>query len=466
MRFIYADSLDYIDPLYDFEADRSPSGRRPYWDDQYPHEFLDQPPYHGVLVSRAIVGDGPVGGGKYTAAQAQRFRREGARAFLRLNAPQFARMPVFGDCGAFAYHKAEVPPYTPEDMLAFYDDAGFTHGCSVDHIIFEFDGSYLAGLEGGNGEARRRFDITQANAEAFLSAARSFSNHFTPLGVIQGWSPGSMAEAARRLRAMGYHYLAVGGTVPLKTPQIKACLRAIRDAVPTDVRLHVLGFAKADDIADFRPFGITSFDTTSPLLRAFKDAKSNYYLRDTSGRIEYYTAIRVPQAIENPKLQRLAKQGARRQEDLIGLERRALVALRAYDREEVGLEDALDAVMDYDTPALLEDSGGISSAGKIAGLRARYARTLRDRPWKRCGCAVCRQASIEVVIFRASNRNKRRGMHNLAVFKTLVDDLQDTETAPNDDQADLFGRQGAAEPKQHCPVVCGERSRRAEVRCD
>ena len=455
MRFIYADSLDYIDPLYDFEADRSPAARRPYWDDLYPHEFLDPVPYHGVLVSRAIVGDGPVGGGKYTAAQAQRFRREGARAFLRLDAPRFAAMPVFGDCGAFAYHRAEVPPYTPEDMLAFYDDAGFTHGCSVDHIIFEFEEAHRTGLGGGNGEARRRFDITQANAEVFLRASRPLANRFTPLGVIQGWSPGSMAEAARRLCAMGYRYLALGGTVPLKTPQIKACLRAIRDAIPPDVCLHVLGFAKADDIADFRPFGITSFDTTSPLLRAFKDAKSNYYLRRPDGRMNYYTAIRIPQAIENPKLQRLAKRGDRRQEDLLRLERRALTALRAYDRGEASLDEALDAVIDYDVPALLEEPGGVVSPKKVADLRMRYARTLSDRPWKTCGCAVCQQASIEVVIFRASNRNKRRGMHNLGVFKTLVDDLEKMETAPTDDQANFFGRQGAPEPAERRAVLCG-----------
>lgn len=455
MRFIYADSLDYIDPVYDFVADRSPSGRRPYWDDQYSHEFLDPPPYHGVLVSRAIVGDGAVGGGKYTAAQAQRFRREGARAFLRLDAPRFAGMPIFGDCGAFAYRKAEMPPYTPDDMLAFYDDAGFTHGCSVDHIIFEFEEAHRVGLGGGNDEARRRFEITLENAETFLKAARPLANRFTPLGVIQGWSPGSMAEAARRLAAMGYCYLAVGGTVPLKTPQIKACLRAIRDAIPAEVALHVLGFAKADDIAGFRPFGITSFDTTSPLLRAFKDAKSNYYVRRPDGRIDYYTAIRVPQAIENAKLQRLAKRGERRQEDLLRLERRALDALRAYDREEVGMEDALAAVMDYDTPALLEESGGTVSPKKVAELRSRYARTLRDRPWKGCSCAVCQQASIEVVIFRASNRNKRRGMHNLAVFKTLVDDLETTETAVTDDQADFFGHSGAPEPAEHRAVLCG-----------
>jgi hypothetical protein len=455
MRFIYADSLDYIDPLYDFAADRSGPSRRPYWDDEYPHEFLDPAPYHGVLVSRAIVGDGPVGGGKYTAAQAQRFRREGARAFLRLDTPRFAGMSLFGDCGAFAYHKADIPPYTPEDMLAFYDDAGFTHGCSVDHIIFEFDESHLVGLGGGNDEARRRFEITLENAEKFLREARPLANRFTPLGVIQGWSPGSMAEAARRLCAMGYRYLALGGTVPLKTPQIKACLRAIRDAIPPDVCLHVLGFAKADDIADFRPFGITSFDTTSPLLRAFKDAKSNYYVRRPDGRMDYYTAIRIPQAIENPKLQRLAKRGERRQEDLLRLESRALGALRAYDKDELGLQDTLNAVMDYDTPALLEDPGGTISPKKVAELRLRYARTLRDRPWKDCTCAVCSQASIEVVIFRASNRNKRRGMHNLAVFKTLVDDLDKMETAPTDDQANLFGRQGTTESAERGAILCG-----------
>lgn len=455
MKFLYADSLDYIDPAYDFIADRSPVGRRPYWDDRYPHEFMDEAPYHGVLVSRAIVGDGAVGGGKYTSPQAQRFRREGARAFLRLDAPRFSEMPIFGDCGAFAYHRSQMPPYTPEDMLAFYDDAGFTHGCSVDHIIFEFDEAQETGLGGGNPEAQRRFDITQTNAEIFLKEARQFANSFVPLGVIQGWSPGSMAEAARRLCAMGYSYLAVGGTVPLRSPQIKACLRAIRDVIPLETRLHVLGFAKANDILEFRSFGITTFDTTSPLLRAFKDARSNYYMRRSDGRLDYYTAIRVPQAIENPKLQRLAKRGVRRQEDLLALEARSLAALRAYDRGAADLEETLDAVLDYGTPAMLDDDESAASPKKVAELRSRYGRTLRDRPWKACACAVCRQASIEVVIFRASNRNKRRGIHNLGVFKTLVDDLQDMEPTQYYEQVEFFCRSGTPESTEHRPLLCG-----------
>src|SRR3546814_17974316 len=122
-------------------------------------------------------------------------------------------------------------------------------------------------MEGWTTEAHRRFDITLENANAFWRATRDMSNQFTPLGVIQGWSPGSMAEAARRLVAMGYNYLAVGGTVPLTSPQIKACLRAIRDVVPANTRLHTLGFATADEIQTFSPFAITSLDPKSVVSR-------------------------------------------------------------------------------------------------------------------------------------------------------------------------------------------------------
>jgi len=127
VKFIFADSLDFVDPGYDFLRDRNAPGRKPYWDDAYPHEILGYAPYHGMLVSRGIVGDGPVKG-KYTEAQAMRFRRVGAREFLRLNTPEFANLALFGDCGAFTYVKEDKPPYTPADTLEFYDECGFTHG--------------------------------------------------------------------------------------------------------------------------------------------------------------------------------------------------------------------------------------------------------------------------------------------------------------------------------------------------
>jgi hypothetical protein len=452
MRFIYADSLDVVDPGYDFLADRNAPGRSPYWNDVYAHELLGYAPYHGILVSRGIVGGDKVAG-KYSEAQAMRFRRVGARSFLRLDGPDFEKLPIFGDCGAFTYHKDEVPPYTPEDMAEFYADGGFSHGCSVDHIIFDFDEA-LTGMAGGTSEARRRWGITIENAHAFLPAAREISNGFTPIGVIQGWSPGSMAEAARQLVAMGYDYLALGGTVPLKAPQIKACLRAIRDAVPANTRLHILGFAKANEIATFAPFSITSFDTTSPLIRAFKDAKANYYLPSAGGGLTYYTAIRVPQALENTKLLRLVKRGVLSQEKLVDLERGALGALRAYDRGACSLEETLDAVLAYAAPAALgatlDELPGSSSA---EALRQHYHRTLSDRPWLQCSCAICEALRIEVVIFRASNRNKRRGMHNLAVYEALVRNLSRREV--NEGYFNLHGHPGTAEPVAHGPVLCG-----------
>jgi len=451
MKFIFADSLDHVDPCYDFLRDRYAEGRVPYWNDAYPHEIMGYAPYDGMLVSRGIVGGAAVGG-KYTEAQAMRFRRVGAREFLRLDKPPFDRLPIFGDCGAFTYHKDERPPYTPEDTAEFYDDGRFTHGCSVDHIIFDFDESHV-GFEGGTADARRRFDITLENAAEFLTATSHMSNRFVPLGVIQGWSPGSMAEAARRLVAMGYTYLALGGTVPLKAPQIKACLRAIRDVIPQNVRLHILGFAKADEIETFQSFNITSFDTTSPLIRAFKDAKANYYLPTPSGALAYYTAIRVPQALENPKLQRLAKQGALNQEQLVRMETAALNALRSYDRGDFGLEETLEAVITYAAPALMgAPIGDLPGVKAIEELRNRYRRTLTDRPWTICGCPICKSLSIEVVIFRASNRNKRRGIHNLGVYEALVRNLP-CRSEVNDD-IQIPGDQSAAERSAHSRLVC------------
>lgn len=442
MKFIFADSLDYVDPAFDFLADRSAPGRKPYWDDAFPHEILGYAPYDGVLISRGIVGDHRVSG-KYTQAQAMRFRRVGARTFLRLDDPKFAHLDLFGDCGAFTYVKQDEPPYTPADTAQFYDECGFTHGCSVDHIIFDFQEG-LPGLSGGSEDARRRFDITLENAAAFREEARQ-SGRFTPLGVVQGWSPASMADAARQLVGMGYDYLALGGMVPLKSDQIKACLQAIRDVVPSSTRVHILGFAKANEIGSFGRYEVTSFDTTSPLIRAFKDAKQNYFVRGVGQKLRYYTAIRVPQALENPRLARLVKEGAFRSEDLSGLETASLRALRAFHARECTVDDVLEPVLQYNAIVATDRTyDEVRDTPTMARLANAYRETLTDRPWNHCGCKICREAGIEVMLFRASNRNKRRGIHNLAIYKTLIDDLSVLTEADHDD-LELPGRARAAE---------------------
>jgi hypothetical protein len=442
VKFIFADSLDMVDPAYDFIQDRNGKKREGYWDDLYPHEILGYAPYDGMLVSRGIVGDHRISG-KYTEAQAQRFRRVGARAFLRLDQPEFQKLALFGDCGAFTYVNEDKPPYTPENMIEFYEDGGFSHGCSVDHIIFDFDRE-LTGMAGGSADAKYRFDITLENAATFIRESQHLSKRFTPLGVVQGWSPDSMAEAAIRLVRMGYRYLALGGMVPLKSEDIRRCLAAVRGRVSSDIKLHILGFAKADEIESFQAFQITSFDTTSPLIRAFKDKRNNYYLPAADGKLKYFSAIRVPQALDNFRLRRLVQKGQFHAEDLIDLESKSLQYLRAFDNGEADLEPTLEAVLAYNsliaTERPFED---VCSSPKMTTLASLYRRTLSEKPWKSCSCAICRTVSIEVIIFRASNRNKRRGMHNLVVYKGLIDRINNQEG--KNEPINLFGHPCAAE---------------------
>lgn len=50
-------------------------------------------------------------------------------------------------------------------------------------------------------------------------------------------------------------------------------------------------------------------------------------------------------------------------------------------------------------------------------------------PWQRghgasaIAPSICRDAGIDVIIFRGSNRNKRRGIHNLGVYKNHIERL-------------------------------------------
>lgn len=417
MKFVYADSLDFVDPAYDFIADRNGKRRANHRDDEFPHEFLETPPYDGILVSRGIVGDARVPG-KYTEAQNMRFRREGARSFLRYSEERFPGSVMMGDCGAFTYRNMSEPPYHGEDTVEFYADGGFTHGCAPDHLIFDFDDiGAERSIADVSPDTRHRFEVTQENATEFLHAARRLGPRFTPMGVVQGWSAASMAAAATDLVRMGYDYLALGGMAPLKIEQIRRALAAIRTAVPRSVRLHVLGFGKIEHLADLEEGGVTSFDTTSPLLRAFKDARKNYWTRNSAGELSYYTAIRIPQATENNRLKHRALEGRLNQETIVKLETAALSGVRRFAKREAQLDEALEPVMAYWAQLSWDDeTSPTRHADAIGRQRREYARTLTDRPWESCDCRVCRECGVEALIFRCSNRNKRRGIHNLHVF--------------------------------------------------
>jgi len=419
MKFLYSDTQDYVDPGYDFIEDRSTPGRERYWSDVYAHEMMDPAPYDGLLVAMSAVRQANgVSASKvrYSTKEEQRLLREGARKFLRFGGAAHKDLMLMGDCGAFAYVEHSEPAYKPAEVVEFYLDADFTHGVSPDHVIFqcELDNPPLLRMPKDVGY---RYEITLENAREFLKLTRQEGNLFVPMGAVQGWSPKSMAKAAKDLVRMGYNYLAIGGLVPLKVDAIKQVLKTIRDEIGLEPSIHLLGFAKADHIGEFMGFGITSFDSTSPLIRAFKDEKANYYLEDGQGGLNYYTAIRIPQAMENARLMQGVKRGMFSAEDLQRREQRALSALRQFDKGIGSVESTLSAVMDYHQFLVRGDGEETSDQDReLAKTRDRIERTLQDRPWKACDCAICRSAGVEVIIFRASNRNKRRGFHNLGVY--------------------------------------------------
>lgn len=232
--------------------------------------------------------------------------------------------------------------------------------------------------------ARQRFEITLENADSFRRETLAARAGFTPLGVMQGWSPGSMAEAARRLVVIGYDYLALDGMVPLKSPDIKRCLAAIRDAVPASTRPHILGSAKAGDI--------DSFDTTSPLIRAFKDAKQNYYYLPGKGLDPALFHVNPRSAgDQEPQAATQRKKGhvPRRGSGAHGKRGAGPAALRAFDRGEADLEESLRSVIAYSAPLVKEKSyEDCADRTKLAQLAQRCSEPLAARPWRQCHCAI------------------------------------------------------------------------------
>ncbi len=421
MKFFFPDSLDQVDPSFDFETEtRSPSRVRQR-DDVYAHEVFACPPYDGLLVSKAIVDGTAVASGRYTLAQRHRLLREGVRRFFRLDERvELQHIETMGDCGAFSYVKEVRPPYAVDDVLQFYERCGFDYGVSVDHVILGYDATIDGPLLVSEVISRdwvRRQELTLELAHDFLRLHRAADCRFVPVGVAQGWSPGSYKRAVASLQKMGYSKIALGGMVPLKTQDILACLESVEETRQPGTSLHLFGVTRTDSVSRFANYGVESFDSTSPLRQAFKDAKDNYY---TPSRT--YSAIRVPQVEGNPKLQGRIAAGEINQDQAIRLERECLRSLIEYDRGCTSLETALAALAAY---------SGLHGIGPQQLERER--KVLEDQPWNECPCEICKEIGIHVVLFRGAERNRRRGFHNVYVFfqrlqQSVTQNVLTTET--------------------------------------
>ncbi len=309
---------------------------------------------------------------------------------------------VFGDCGAFSYVGEKEPPISPERALAMYQLYGFDLGASVDHIPLPILPSQ---------EQERRAKKTHDNAERFIELHKRRRCSFIPVGVIQGLNPESYAKELRAYKEMGYTHLGIGGLVPRRDKEILAIMQALdreRKTIKEPPWIHLFGVYRPKIHRRLYEFGATSFDSATYFRKAWLRSDQNYLNAD--GR--WHAAIRIPM-VSDPRTRKRLEASNLPLDELEMREQAALGALHEYGSHRRSLESTLEAIRAYDFLLTRSEDHG-------ANLISTYERTLADRPWEKCGCAICQELGIDVVIFRGSNRNKRRGTHNTAMLYRSV----------------------------------------------
>ena len=287
--------------------------------------------------------------------------------------------------------------------MDFYQSLGLDQGISVDHIVFGFipEEKKAKGSQPDPDWFRRR-ELTIQLASDFLREVKVRKVPFEPIGVAHGWDLASYQLSVKELQDIGYTRISMGGMVPLKTDDILNVLQAVSDIRNRSTRLHLLGVTRTESMPKFAKFGVASFDSTSPFRQAFMDASDNYYVFDRT-----YTAIRVPQVNGNVSLKKRILAGHIDHKEVRGIERSCLRLLRAFDQGEAKLDEVLKALRAYE---IIYDANGTDRSEQSLEV-------LLDAPWKKCRCGICESVGIEIIMFRGSERNKRRGFHNLAVFR-------------------------------------------------
>ncbi|HAG82055.1 MAG TPA: queuine/archaeosine tRNA-ribosyltransferase [Cyanobacteria bacterium UBA12227] len=394
MHYFIPEWDDRVDPRYDFLRDAMTPGRDPYEDDIYAHQIYYSPNYNGILVSKGIV--------ERSKKKKIQIEEVGIHKFIRFSGS------VMGDCGAFGYIKEEVPPYNTEEILEYYQRIGFDYGVSIDHLIV---GSFAE-----SGVREKRYELTISNAEEFIQKHQAGAYKFTPIGAVQGWNPESYAQAVKAYIEMGYEYIGLGGLARTPTQEILEILKAIHPHLTPNTRMHLFGVGRLNAVPVFRHLGVTSFDSASPLRKAWLDSAANYHTIDG----KTYAAIRIPKVDgSGVRIKRLLEAGVSDRETLNRLEKNALHTLREFDAGRVSLESTLDVLLALDELLELPRNGKVNPQEKARRLGRHaqmYRELLEEQPWKKCDCVICQEIGIEVVIFRGNDRNRRRGFHNTYIF--------------------------------------------------
>jgi hypothetical protein len=185
---------------------------------------------------------------------------------------------------------------------------------------------------------------------------------------------------------------------------VRAAIQSRNRTEQENVWLHLFGILRPKIQSCFRLLGVSSFDSASYLRKAWLRSDQNYL---SPGGDRWYSAIRVPIS-SSKRLREAAEQKSVPAERLREMERRCLTALTNFDGTDKTHREVVEAVNEYG-PLLERRGEGNHFIEKHNAL-------LTDRPWERCRCPVCRDLGIEVVVFRGTGRNKRRGFHNTWVL--------------------------------------------------
>jgi hypothetical protein len=382
---------------------------------RYAHEVFGaaNTPYDGMLVSLAQIENGK---GALSRLDAENSKRTDLRKAMRM--PK--RLLLFGDCGAFSYVNEDSPPLSVETAARLYHRFGFDVGASVDHIplpeiVTKDEEGIVIRRALSIEERQNRMRLTARNAVDFFEVCRNHRYRFVPIGVIQGLDTASYVKYVDQYIDIGYRHIALGGLVPKQDDEILEICCAVRRAlqkrtrtVKENVWLHLFGILRPKLQAAFRVLGVSSFDSASYLRKAWLRSDQNYLSADGES---WYSTIRVPLS-STKRLVDSAKKEKITEDQLREREHRCLVALNNFNGTKKTHDEVMNAVNNYGP--LLE------RRGEDNHFLEKHNEVLTHRPWEKCRCSVCREMGIDVVVFRGTGRNKRRGFHNTWVLYNKI----------------------------------------------
>ena len=404
MKYFIPDWDDRVDPNFDFNTDFEQTRKSDsYTGRVYAHEIFENPPYDGVLISLGVFNKLRL---ENSNSQPSIRGFTNIKKYLRINDQK--PLQVMGDCGAFSYVNQKKGPFSVTRTADLYDALGFDLGISLDHLVVKSivdENGEKIDLDEDEQEQRRQLSLK--NAEEFLKYCQKKEYSFVPIGSAQGLSAESYIDSVKKLIEMGYQYIALGGLIRYTTAQVEEIVTAVMEEVilrkQPPIKVHLLGILRPQLLEKFRQFGITSFDSASYLRKAWLRSSMNYFGAD----MNWYSAIRVPYSW-NPNICASAKEQGIPTDKLQQLERDALTTLKGFAESQEELEAALAAVLEYDRL--------LFRTSEKMDLEEKYKKTLQSRIWEQCSCEICKGVGFDIMIFRGTNRNKRRGFHNVKMF--------------------------------------------------